>query len=813
MTRYRRALLALAVFALAIVPAVAYAAAPANDNFADAQALDPSFGQVSGDNTDATSEDAAAEPDHASSGFGPAHSVWYRWHPAADSSNTFDTCGSSFDTRIAIYVGTGLGSLSQIAANDDSSGTQCAGTKASEATSFFSAGTDYYIAVDTMGPLPSCDPAKTRGPFRLRLNGSGASDQLACPGATTTPPTEQPPTEQPPTEQPPTEQPPTEQPPTTDDGKTTPATPVPLRTVRVKVPRLIANCGDDTPRFGEHCTKGPFEFATSKSVDSFLKRMATLKVRTVLVTPEAVNADEAKNAAQTKWLREHGVGGEITNAFFRLANPDGSDDRIEQGRKYDVASNQRIFINYSYFDLARDKRALEDAEAELRRQAEREARNNQKPKSKCMPIAAGLTKAEIFGRFVPDSSGYRPFLTMFDGLRELGCQVTFTYDDKGDPTVSRSYVKEVVSVDEKDDSIKLLVVEPRAHDFVFVIREEPKQFYAQPNATIPIGTDGQLTVSEKQNNRFTVQVVERATGRLVSGIPVTFYGAAADKKHKDQTIHTTHETDANGEWTFTPYLVKEGDYRLTASFGDMEGSVTLHAANRGASGFTSMAGRAIARSSKGLYSGADPAQLELARQLPAVPAMLATGKAGEVASLATIHQADVIQVDQLGNEFTGKYNAALLPNDSQALVGAAAGAIVVGGGVDGQAAARTNGRAGLGNPLELFGALAASAAKAWDDGVANMKSAWSAAEKALFADSARMVGQLSAGLISDKGLGVIATGGGNVISVGGANVISVGGGNLIGPAGGNSPTGVIATGGGNALPVHGGRVLSSNSGG
>ena len=163
-------------------PVLAFAAAPGNDDFAGAQSLAPDFSDVISTNVDATDQAGAGEPDHASSGFGPAHSVWYQWSPAADGSHTIDTCGSNFDTRLAVYVGAGLGSLSEVAANDNAgAGTNCPGPH-SQISSFFSSGATYYIAVDTSGQLPGPGCAPT-GTFALRLDAADSGTPIACGGS------------------------------------------------------------------------------------------------------------------------------------------------------------------------------------------------------------------------------------------------------------------------------------------------------------------------------------------------------------------------------------------------------------------------------------------------------------------------------------------------------------------------------------------------------------------------------------------------------------------------------------------------------
>lgn len=70
-------------------------------------------------------------------GFG--NGVWYAYTPATNGTLIVDTFGSSFDTGLALYIGT-CGALTEIACNDNSDGTL-----QSSITNSVSAGTTYYI--------------------------------------------------------------------------------------------------------------------------------------------------------------------------------------------------------------------------------------------------------------------------------------------------------------------------------------------------------------------------------------------------------------------------------------------------------------------------------------------------------------------------------------------------------------------------------------------------------------------------------------------------------------------------------------------
>jgi len=114
----------------------------ANDNFANAT----SFGMLAsnvtanGDNVFATKE--PGEPSHAGNPGG--HSVWFTFTPAMTSPIAIDTHLSGFPTLLAVYTGTSVSALTQVAANvtDGSAGNT------SGLTFPAVAGTTYYVALD-----------------------------------------------------------------------------------------------------------------------------------------------------------------------------------------------------------------------------------------------------------------------------------------------------------------------------------------------------------------------------------------------------------------------------------------------------------------------------------------------------------------------------------------------------------------------------------------------------------------------------------------------------------------------------------------
>ena len=88
---------------------------PANDNFIAAQEIFGVWGSVTNNTTLATFE--AGEPSHA--GFVASKSIWYKWTAPQSGEVQLDTLSSAVDTVLAVYTGSALGNLRQVAANDD----------------------------------------------------------------------------------------------------------------------------------------------------------------------------------------------------------------------------------------------------------------------------------------------------------------------------------------------------------------------------------------------------------------------------------------------------------------------------------------------------------------------------------------------------------------------------------------------------------------------------------------------------------------------------------------------------------------------
>jgi secreted trypsin-like serine protease len=114
---------------------------PANDQFATPATISGATGKVFGSNARSTGE--PGEPNHGSI---PDRSVWYSWTAPESGSAVLHTRESNFDTVLAVYTGTSITGLTQLASND-----QFNGTNQSKVTLPVTAGTTYRIAVDGFG--------------------------------------------------------------------------------------------------------------------------------------------------------------------------------------------------------------------------------------------------------------------------------------------------------------------------------------------------------------------------------------------------------------------------------------------------------------------------------------------------------------------------------------------------------------------------------------------------------------------------------------------------------------------------------------
>jgi hypothetical protein len=113
---------------------------PLNDHFSNAVVITTITAGEIGSNSRSTSE--TGEPPHVPEN-AAGHSVWWRWTAPSNMNASISTDGSSFDTLLAVYVGTSVSNLTPIAFDDDS-GVGNNSRLAFPAT----AGVTYSIAVD-----------------------------------------------------------------------------------------------------------------------------------------------------------------------------------------------------------------------------------------------------------------------------------------------------------------------------------------------------------------------------------------------------------------------------------------------------------------------------------------------------------------------------------------------------------------------------------------------------------------------------------------------------------------------------------------
>jgi hypothetical protein len=154
-----------AVYALLWAPA-ALAASPANDDFANAEALSGALPiEVTRSNVEATKEAGEYLP-----GLSPAgHSVWFEWEAPSTGYVTIGSCEAGFPTMLDVFTGTTLSSLTRVGGGNSSEGPRCPYT-GREVTFKTAEGTVYKIAVDGDSYRAPEEPAPvTEGEFTLRI--------------------------------------------------------------------------------------------------------------------------------------------------------------------------------------------------------------------------------------------------------------------------------------------------------------------------------------------------------------------------------------------------------------------------------------------------------------------------------------------------------------------------------------------------------------------------------------------------------------------------------------------------------------------
>jgi hypothetical protein len=124
---------------------------PRNDDFEDAYSLGSAplggtWGLTGFVNVGARKQ--AGEPDHAGNRGGS--SVWFTWKASESGSAQLSACEATFDTLVAVYTGSTVGSLTPVAAsrNPESAACTFVGSTPGEVSFNVDAGTVYWIAVD-----------------------------------------------------------------------------------------------------------------------------------------------------------------------------------------------------------------------------------------------------------------------------------------------------------------------------------------------------------------------------------------------------------------------------------------------------------------------------------------------------------------------------------------------------------------------------------------------------------------------------------------------------------------------------------------
>lgn len=125
---------------------------PANDLFANATAITiPASNTVTVTGSSVGGHKETGEPNHVSSESGGA-SVWWKWTATATGSLEVTTAGTNFDTLLGAYTGSAVGSLTQLASNDDvvspSEDSSQTRPRTSRVVFNVTSGTTYYLAVD-----------------------------------------------------------------------------------------------------------------------------------------------------------------------------------------------------------------------------------------------------------------------------------------------------------------------------------------------------------------------------------------------------------------------------------------------------------------------------------------------------------------------------------------------------------------------------------------------------------------------------------------------------------------------------------------
>lgn len=160
----RRSPIAAILLSAALIASslAAQAAAPTDDDYADAQPIDLSTlpVTVTGSNVDATLERGERAPCISTANL--ASTVWYTITPSYDQRLEIETFDSDFDTVLAVYVGDTLDTAGVLACEDDTEGFQAGVSLLTRA------GTTYHIQVGGWAAPNAEEPP--RGDIDLTLH-------------------------------------------------------------------------------------------------------------------------------------------------------------------------------------------------------------------------------------------------------------------------------------------------------------------------------------------------------------------------------------------------------------------------------------------------------------------------------------------------------------------------------------------------------------------------------------------------------------------------------------------------------------------
>jgi hypothetical protein len=152
-----------------VVATTAEAAPPANDNFADAQAVSGALPlTVAGTTAGATREVGEPTPPYMDPS---GHSIWFRWEAPVTEDISLDVCNAEErNVLAAVYTGSNLGALTEVANNNDFVAPRASCWGGGEEAIFTAhAGTVYSIWVDGDG-YGSTEPSAREGAVELEFS-------------------------------------------------------------------------------------------------------------------------------------------------------------------------------------------------------------------------------------------------------------------------------------------------------------------------------------------------------------------------------------------------------------------------------------------------------------------------------------------------------------------------------------------------------------------------------------------------------------------------------------------------------------------